>query len=217
MEIAIVIYDGVTALDAVGPYEVFQSVPGVDVKFVARVPGAKRTDFGRLGLIADHALGDVPAPDVVVVPGTPHPQAVTADAEVLEWIRAVHETSRWTTSVCTGALALGAAGVLAGKRATTHWLALDALSGFGATPVSRRVVRDGKVVTAAGVSSGIDMALLLVGTELGDAAAQQAQLIIEYDPQPPYDAGSPQKAPAAIVEALRRAFGAALGGSAGAS
>lgn len=143
----------------------------------------------------------------MVVPGTPFPQAVTGDPAVLEWLRAVHETTAWTTSVCTGALGLGAAGLLSGKRATTHWLALDALTQFGATPVAERVVRDGKIWTAAGVSAGIDMALALVGEQFGAEAAQTAQLIIEYDPQPPCDAGSTRNAPAAIVAAIRKQFG----------
>ena len=207
MQTAILLYDGVTVLDAIGPYEVLQSVPGVEVCFVANKKGEKRSDFKRLGLIADYSLEDMTKPDMVLVPGTPFPQAVTGDPAVLEWLRSVHETTTWTTSVCTGALGLAAAGLLKGKRATTHWLALEALTQFGATPVSERVVRDGKVWTAAGVSSGIDMALTLVGEAFGAEAAQAAQLIIEYDPAPPYDAGSPKKAPAPLVAALRAQFG----------
>ncbi len=207
MQTAILLYDGMTVLDAIGPYEVLQSVPGVEVCFVASRKGEKRADFRRLGLVADYSLDEVRHPDMLLVPGTPYPDAVTGDGAVLDWIRAAHETSTWTTSVCTGALGLGAAGVLDGKRATTHWLALDALNGFGATAVEERVVRDGKVWTAAGVSSGIDMALALVGEQFGDEAAQAAQLIIEYDPRPPYDAGSPATAPAALVKELRARFG----------
>jgi transcriptional regulator GlxA family with amidase domain len=207
MQTAILLYDGMTVLDAIGPYEVLQGVPGVEVCFVARERGEKRADFKRLGLVADYTLDEVPRPDILVVPGTPFPQAVTGDPAVLEWIRQAHATSTWTTSVCTGALGLGAAGVLAGKRATTHWLALEALAEFGATPSRERVVRDGKIWTAAGVSAGIDMALALVGEQFGADAAQAAQLIIEYDPQPPFDAGSPDKAPAQIVAALRERFG----------
>jgi putative intracellular protease/amidase len=147
LQIAILLYDGMTVLDAIGPYEVLQSVPGVEVSFVAHEKGEKRSDFKRLGLVADYTLADVPHPDILVVPGTPFPQAVTGDPVVLGWIRAAHETTTWTTSVCTGALGLGAAGLLNGKRATTHWLALDALAQFGAIPVEERVVRDGKIWT----------------------------------------------------------------------
>jgi transcriptional regulator GlxA family with amidase domain len=207
MQTAILLYDGMTVLDAIGPYEVLQGVPGVEVCFVAHERGEKRADFKRLGLVADYTLDEVSRPDILIVPGTPFPQAVTGDPAVLEWIRLAHATTTWTTSVCTGALGLGAAGVLAGKRATTHWLALEALAEFGATPCRERVVRDGKIWTAAGVSAGIDMALALVGEQFGADVAQAAQLIIEYDPQPPFDAGSPDKAPAQIVAALRERFG----------
>lgn len=208
MQVAILLFDGVTALDAIGPYEVLQApMLGTEVRFVAREKGMKRTDFGRLGLMADYSLDETPRPDILLVPGTPNPQAVMGDPRVLEWIAQVHKTTKWTTSVCTGALGLAAAGVLRGLKATTHWLALDALKEFGATPTQERVVRQGKVITAAGVSSGIDMALTLVGEEFGAAAAQSAQLIIEYDPQPPFDAGSPDKAPAAVVSKLRAQFG----------
>jgi len=212
MQTAILLYEGMTVLDAIGPYEVLQSVPGIEICFVASSKGEKRADFKRLGLIADYSLEEVPSPDIVIVPGTPFPEAVTGDQAVLDWIRAAHETSTWTTSVCTGALGLGAAGLLEGRRATTHWLALDALASFGATPVEERVVRDGKIWTAAGVSAGIDMALSLVGEQFGDTAACGAQLIIEYDPQPPYNAGSAKKAPAALVEELRAQFGMLAGG-----
>lgn len=208
MQVAILLFDGVTALDAIGPYEVLQApMLGTEVRFVARERGMKRTDFGRLGLMADYSLDDTSRPDILLVPGTPNIQAVMGDQQVLAWIAQVHKTTRWTTSVCTGALGLAAAGVLRGLKATTHWLALDALKQFGATPTKERVVRQGKVFTAAGVSSGIDMALTLVGEEFGAAAAQSVQLMIEYDPQPPFDTGSPDKAPAAVVSALREQFG----------
>jgi len=207
MQAAILLYDGVTVLDAIGPYEVLQCVPGLEVCFVAHGRGEKRADFKRLGLVADYDLADVSRPDIVLVPGTPFPQSLVGDPAVLEWLRAVHATSTWTTSVCTGAMGLAAAGILAGKRATTHWLAIDALTQFGAIPVKERVVRDGKIWTAAGVSSGIDMALALVGEQFGADAARTAQLVIEYDPQPPFDSGSPEKAPAAIVAMLREQFG----------
>ena len=207
LQVAILLYDGMTALDAIGPYEVLQSPTlGTDVRFVAREKGAKRTDFGRLRLTADYTLDETTSPDILVVPGTAFPQAMMGDQLVLEWIAQVHRTTKWTTSVCTGALGLAAAGVLQGLKATTHWLALDVLKQFGAVSTKERVVRDGKVLTAAGVSSGIDMALTLVAEEFGAEAAQLTQLLIEYDPQPPFDAGSPDKAPTAIVNAAREEF-----------
>ena len=207
MQLAILLYDRMTALDAIGPYEVLQA-PGlrIDVRFVARTKGMKRTDFGRLRLQADYTLDETPSPDILLVPGTAYPEGVMSDPVVLEWIAHVHRTTKWTTSVCTGALGLGAAGVLKGLKASTHWLAHDVLKQFGAIPTKERVVRDGKVMTAAGVSSGIDMALTLVAEEFGSDAAQLTQLLIEYDPQPPFDAGSPEKAPPLIVSAAREEF-----------
>lgn len=203
MHIAILLYDGFTALDAIGPYEVLHLAPETEVVFVAREPGRVGTDAKTLSVNADYSLKDLTAPDIVLVPGTPNPQPVMGDKEVLDWLRAVHADTKWTTSVCTGAMVLGAAGLLEGIRATTHWLALDRLTTFGARPVRERVVRDGKIVTAAGVSAGIDMALTMVSLEYGEEIAQEIQLILEYDPQPPFAAGSPDKAPKAIVERLR--------------
>ncbi len=203
MDIAILLFDRFTALDAVGPYEVLSRLPGAKVTFVAAEPGPIRTDTRSLAITADAALGDLPQPEIVVVPGGPGDGGARADERVVAWVRAAHETSTWTTSVCTGSLILGAAGVLAGKRATSHWLALGQLPGFGAEPTEERVVIDGKVVTAAGVSSGIDMALTLAGIIAGEQVARIIQLGIEYDPQPPFDSGSPLKAPASAVEFLR--------------
>jgi transcriptional regulator GlxA family with amidase domain len=204
VQIAIPLFDGLTALDAVGPYEVLSRPPGWDVVFVAEEPGAKRTDNRLLALTADTALADVERPDIVVVPGGVGTRSGANDG-VVDWVRAVHEQTKWTTSVCTGSLMLGKAGVLDGLRATSHWMWLDALREYGAEPTLERVVEDGKVITAAGVSSGIDMALRLLQIELGDEIAQAVQLGIEYDPQPPLDAGSPEKAPQAIVDLVRRA------------
>ncbi|WP_330460849.1 DJ-1/PfpI family protein [Streptomyces sp. NBC_00820] len=203
MQIAIVLYDRFTALDAVGPYETLGRLPGAETVFVAERTGPVRNETGNLALTADRTLADVPAPDIVVVPGGPG-QTPQMDNEVLlDWLRAADATSTWTTSVCTGSLLLAAAGLLNGRRATSHWLALDTLREFGAEPTGERVVFDGKYVTAAGVSSGIDMGLTLLGRLAGDEHAQAVQLLTEYDPQPPYDAGSPQKAPAHLVEELR--------------
>ncbi|MFE2584201.1 DJ-1/PfpI family protein [Streptomyces sp. NPDC059378] len=204
MQIAILLFDRFTALDAVGPYETLGRLPDADTVFVAERTGPVRSDTGNLALIADRALADVPHPDVVVVPGGPG-QTPQMDNEVLlGWLRTADRTSTWTTSVCTGSLLLAAAGLLRGRRATSHWLALEYLERFGAEPTGERVVSDGKYVTAAGVSSGIDMGLTLLGRIAGDEQAQAVQLLTEYDPQPPYDAGSPQKAPAHLVEEFRR-------------
>jgi putative intracellular protease/amidase len=203
MNIAILIYDRFTALDAIGPYEVLSRLPGASLAFVAAEPGPVTTDNGMLTLIAERSIAEVTAPDIVLVPGGPGEVAARAGGEVLEWLRAVDATSTWTTSVCTGSLILAAAGMLEGRRATSHWLALDRLREMGAEAVSERVVFDGKIVTGAGVSAGIDMALALAGKIAGVAVAQAIQLGIEYDPQPPFDAGSPSTAPAEVVEALR--------------
>jgi transcriptional regulator GlxA family with amidase domain len=202
MQIAILIFDGLTALDAIGPYEVLRSVPGWEVRFVGLAKGTVRTDSGALGLSADYALEEATSPDIVLVPGGEGNRPLMGDETVLRWLRAVDEGTKWTTSVCTGSLVLAAAGLLDGKRATSHWLYLEQLGELGANPVGGRFVEDRKIVTAAGVSAGIDMALHLVGREAGPEVAQAIQLGIEYDPDPPFDAGSPEKAPAAIVEAV---------------
>ncbi|GLW18232.1 glutamine amidotransferase [Streptomyces sp. NBRC 13847] len=203
MQLAILLFDRFTALDAVGPYDTLSRLPGAEAVFVGEHTGPYRNDTGSLGLVADATLEEVTAPDILLVPGGPGQTAQMADGPLHEWIRAVDATTTWTTSVCTGSLILGAAGLLRGRRATSHWLALEQLPALGAEPTGERVVFDGKYVTAAGVSSGIDMGLALAGRVAGDAAAQMIQLGIEYDPQPPYDAGSPDKAPAEVTAALR--------------
>jgi putative intracellular protease/amidase len=203
MQIAIPLFDRFTALDAVGPYEVLARLPGARVEFVAAEPGVVRTETRMLGLEATRSFEDVPAPDVIVVPGGIGTRAAAADdgAAIVRWIRQVHDTTRYTTSVCTGSLLLQAAGVLDGKDATTHWLALDLLE----QPVGGRVVERGKVITAAGVSAGIDMALTLAERIAGADVAQAIQLGIEYDPQPPFDSGSPAKAPGHVRELVMAA------------
>jgi len=203
MRIAILLFDRMTVLDAIGPYEVLRYVRDAELVFVGKRAGEVRADSGRLGLIADAALADVPEADIVVVPGGTGQVALMDDEEVHDWLRRVDATSTWTTSVCTGSLVLAAAGLLTGRRATSHWLALDQLSAFGVTPAEERVVVDGKYVTAAGVSAGIDMALTLVDRAAGATAAQAIQLGLEYDPQPPHDSGSPAKAPAGLVASMR--------------
>ncbi|MFJ2830363.1 DJ-1/PfpI family protein [Streptomyces sp. NPDC087263] len=203
MQIAIVLFDRFTALDAVGPYEILSRLPDAQTVFVAERTGPVRADTGFLAITADRTLAEVPRPDIVVVPGGPGQQEQMDDEPLRDWLRTADATSTWTTSVCTGSLLLAAAGLLDGRRASSHWLALDQLARFGAEPTGERVVLDGKYVTAAGVSAGIDMALTLVGRIAGDDHARAVQLATEYDPQPPYDAGSPQKAPADLVEKLR--------------
>jgi putative intracellular protease/amidase len=205
LNIAIPIFDRFTALDAIGPYEVLSRLPAADVRFVAEEPGPKHADTGMLTIIADAALGELPEPEIVVVPGGMGNRPLMHDEVMLSWLRHAHETSLWTTSVCTGALLLGAAGILDGLSATTHWLALDQLAELGATPVDARVVEQGKVITAAGVSAGIDMALTLAARVAGDEYAQAIQLGIEYDPQPPFRGGSVTTTPAAIVQLVRDA------------
>ncbi|MDX6363711.1 MAG: hypothetical protein QOC85_2721 [Streptomyces sp.] len=204
MQIAIVLYEGFTVLDAVGPYQMLGGIPDAEVVLVAERKGPVRDDRDSLSLTADRSLAEVPSPDIVVVPGGPDPSGAMRSDVLLDWLRGADATSTWTTSVCTGSLILAAAGLLKGRRATSHWLALDDLEQFGAEPAGDRVVTDGKYVTAAGVSAGIDMGLTLVGRIAGDRVAQSVQLLTEYDPQPPYDAGSPEKAPADLVEQWRR-------------
>jgi transcriptional regulator GlxA family with amidase domain len=203
MKIAILIFDKLTALDAIGPYEVLSRLPEADLKFVAKEAGTKRTDTGALGITADAALGELTDPDIVLVPGGEGNRPMLEDEEVLDWLRAAHETTTWTTSVCTGSLVLAAAGILEGKRATSHWAYRDELRQGGAEPVAERVVVDGKIVTAAGVSAGIDMALHLTALEYGEDLAKGIQLGIEYDPAPPFDSGSPEKADPNLVELVR--------------
>lgn len=208
VQTAIFIFNGLTALDAIGPYEVLRSVPGWEVRFVGSRKGEVRTDSGFLGLSVDHSLEETMDPDIVLVPGGEGNRPLLADEETLSWLRAVDGGTKWTTSVCTGSLLLGAAGLLEGKRATSYWSYLEQLRVYGAEPVGGRFVEDGKTITAAGVSAGIDMALHLVGREAGPEMAQAVQLGIEYDPQPPFDAGAPSKAPSAIVEAVSAAISA---------
>jgi transcriptional regulator GlxA family with amidase domain len=203
MDIAILIYDRFTALDAVGPYEVLSRLPGWKVTFVAESRGEKRTDTGRLGLMADATLQELEHPEIVLVAGGPGQEALMEDGPVHEWLRGANESSQWTCSVCTGSLILAAAGLLEGKRATSHWTALEELRGLGVEARGERVVFDGKLVSAAGVSAGIDMALALAGRVAGPEVAQAIQLGIEYDPEPPFAGGSPEKAPAEIVAAVR--------------
>ena len=199
MDIVIPIFPDFTALDAIGPYEVLRLLPDAKVTFAAAERGVVRTDSQMVGLHADATLAEIESADVLVVPGGWGTRAGMKDETLLSWVRRIHETTQFTTSVCTGSLVLGAAGLLTGLKATTHWANTDLLERTGATYSAERVVRQGKIVTAAGVSSGIDMALTLAAQIAGDDVAKSIQLIIEYDPQPPFDAGSPAKAGPAIV------------------
>ncbi|MGE5181776.1 MAG: DJ-1/PfpI family protein [Acidobacteriota bacterium] len=200
MRIAIALYDRFTALDAVGPYEVLSRLPGAEVVFVGAERRVFRTDIGALAVVAGASFAEVETADVVVVPGGPGRREMIADEALVGWVRRVHPTTQWTTSVCTGSLVLAAAGILSGVDAVTHWAAVEDLAALGAHPVEERVVVRGKIVTAAGVSAGIDMALTLAARIAGDDVARAIQLGIEYDPQPPFDVGHPRKAAPEIVE-----------------
>lgn len=201
-QIAIVLYPGMTALDALGPYEVLKLLPDSELRLVAHEVGPVVTDRESLIIGATHSLEETPHPFLVLVPGSEaNTASAMADGRLLAWLRRAHETSAMTTSVCSGALVLAAAGLLEGQRATTHWWAQPSLSRFGAIAVpDRRVVRSGKIWTAAGVSAGLDLALELFAEIAGQEAAEVAQLMIEYDPRPPFDSGHPSKANAAVRE-----------------
>lgn len=203
LEIAILLYDRMTVLDAIGPYEVLRSAPGVRVRLVAKQAGLIRPDSGLHMLNAEAGISDVKAADVLVVPGG-DASGPMRDPAILQWVRDIHETTTWTTSVCTGSMILGAAGLLKGRRATTHWIAMDRLPAVGAEPVNERVVRDGKIITAAGVSSGIDMGLSLLALTHGDETARAIQLFIEHDPHPPFDSGAKSKAMPTTIERASR-------------
>ena len=200
MDIAIALFDRFTVLDAVGPYQVLSRLPGATTTFVAERTGEVRDDVGHLGLTADATFDDLATPDVVVVPGGPGTrQLLSPETALAQWVRGAHPTTTYTTSVCTGALVLAAAGLTVGLESTTHWATVDLLEGLGATYSTARVVEQGRIITAAGVSSGIDMALTLAAHLAGDDVARAIQLGIEYDPQPPFDAGSPDKAGPELV------------------
>lgn len=205
MNVAILLYEGITALDAVGAYEVLSLVPNSQVQFVDREKGLKRADTGFLALTADYDFSEVTSADILLIPGSSsHTAKTMRDAKTIEWVRVIDQTTQWTTSVCSGSLILAAAGLLQGKRATTHWAAREMLKMFGATPSSERIVESGKIITAAGVSASIDMALYLAGKIAGEEVAKTIQLTIEYDPQPPFDSGSLEKASTQTIEVARR-------------
>lgn len=200
IHIAVLLFDRMTALDAVGPIDVLKCLPGARLWFVGREVGSIRTDSGGLRLRAEVSIDDFEHADLLLIPGGHGTQALLDDDRVLQWIRAMDRTSSFTASVCTGSLVLAAAGLLEGRQATTHWSTRTDLASLGAWPVAQRVVFDGKYATAAGVSAGIDLALHLAARIAGETVAQSIQLRIEYDPQPPWDAGSLERAPAEVVE-----------------
>jgi transcriptional regulator GlxA family with amidase domain len=206
MQVAYLLYDRFTALDVTGPHEVLNSVPVTESIFVAEEAGPVRNETDTMSIVADASFAEVTSPDIVVVPGGFGTRALFEHQPTLDWIRSVHETSQYTTSVCTGALLLAAAGILDGVPATTHWLARDLLAELGAAVSTERVVEQGKIVTAAGVSSGIDMALALTQRIWGDEVAEAVQLGIEYDPEPPIDRGSPEKASQQSIDLVTAAF-----------
>jgi transcriptional regulator GlxA family with amidase domain len=209
MQIALALFDEFTALDAIGPYAVLAQLPEAEVVPVAARRGPVPDDRSFV-MHATASFDEIDSPDIVVVPGGLITRRMAREGHpVLDWISRVDAGTTWTTSVCTGAVLLAAAGVLDGRTATTHWTAYDELSSRGVTPTSQRVVIDGKYVTGAGVSAGIDMALTLAAQMAGDFVAQCVQLGIEYDPQPPFDAGSPAKAPREVYEVMTQRMGAA--------
>ncbi len=199
MQLAIVLYPRFTALDMAGPHEVLGRLPDMETVFVSVEGGPMTNDFDSM-TVSTRSIDEVPAPDIVLVPGGPGQGEQMGDGPLHQWLREVDETTTWTTSVCTGSLILAGAGILEGRRATTHWLGFGEFEGLGVTPVQERVVIDGKYVTGAGVSAGIDMALTLAGVIAGDGQAELLQLGLEYAPEPPYSAGSPDSAPAALVK-----------------
>lgn len=209
MIIAIGLYQGFTALDAIGPYEILTNLPGAEMVLCAESAGVVDDHNNLVHLRVDKTFAEVPRPDVLLVPGGPVAGRYAADGHpIVDWIREAHPHTTWTTSVCTGALLLGAAGLLDGLPATTHWSAYDELAFYGAAPTEQRVVTAGRIVTGAGVSAGIDLALTLAADIAGPEVAQTIQLAIEYDPRPPFDAGAPSKAPKPIYDMAVAALGA---------
>jgi putative intracellular protease/amidase len=203
MQIVILLYPDMTALDAIGPYELLARLPEATLTFAAETAGPIVTDTGCLTLIAERSMSEIAAADLLLIPGGPGDAAVRANSDLTNEVRRLHAGTTFTTSVCTGSLILGAAGLLSGLRATSHWTQLETLREYGAEPTGERVVEQGKIITAAGVSAGIDMALRIAQRLVGDDFAQALQLGIEYDPQPPFDSGSPDKAPAHVVELVK--------------
>lgn len=210
MKIVIPLYDNFTALDVIGPYEVLGKLPGAETVFAGRERRVYLSDTPTLGIEVQTAFAEIDSADLLLVGGTAHLAQVTANPPLIDFVKRIHATTTWTASVCTGALALAAAGLLEGVEAVTHWGAMDVLAKLGAIPVQERVVMRGKIVTAAGVSAGIDMALALAARIGGEPLARAIQLGLEYDPQPPFDTGSPQKAGPELVKLVAELMAPAM-------
>lgn len=205
LHIGSILFDDLDQIDFNGPFEVLSRIPNSTLHVAGKTTAPVRDTRG-LTLVPDKTFADVPRLDVLHVPGGPGQEALMEDEETLAFIRRQAEGALFVLSVCTGALVCGAAGLLKGRRATTHWAAMDVLPLLGAIPVNDRVVIDGNAIFAGGVTSGIDGALQLAALLRGDAAAQQIQLYMQYQPEPPFDAGTPERAPAAVVAAAREMF-----------
>jgi transcriptional regulator GlxA family with amidase domain len=204
--VGLVLYPQFTALDIVGPFQTLVDVPGLDVFFVAAEKGPVVDHTGRLTIEATHSFDEIDALDVIVVPGGLADRGIDRTNAVVQFVEKIHPTTTWTTSVCTGSIYLAHAGILNGLTATTHWASYDRLEALGATPTEQRVITQGKIITAAGVSSGIDMGLVLVAALQGDEMAKMIQLAIEYDPQPPFDSGAPSKVSPEIKDLVAMIF-----------
>ena len=205
MNIVIYLYNGLTVLDAVGPYEVLSRLPDANVKFVAKEKGLIISDTHFLKLIAEYEINEIHSADILIIPGSVVSFIrESKDKTVLNWIQKIHQTTIWTTSVCSGSIILAATGILQEKKATSHWGAIHMLSDYGAIPSSERYIQEGKIITAQGVSAGIDMAIFLVGQIVGEKKAKAYQLFIEYDPTPPYDSGTITKADAETIDLAKK-------------
>jgi len=207
LKIAILLFDNYTALDVVGPYEVLSKIPNSKIYMVAVKPGLYK-DIKGLQMSADYSLKDIENPDILVIPGGFGIDSVLNNQDIINWIQNAHKTSTWTVSVCSGALLLGAAGILKDCKATTHWNRKEELIKYGAILQNERYVKDGKVITSAGVSAGIDMSLYLLSLVVNENYAKAVQLGMEYDPKPPFDSGSPEKAPKEILDKVKQSSSA---------
>jgi putative intracellular protease/amidase len=205
MNIVFYLYNGLTVLDAVGPYEVLSRLPDVNVKFVAREKGLIISDTHFLKLVAEYEISEIQSADILVIPGSVIGFIrESKDAAILNWVQKIHQTTTWTTSVCSGSIILAAAGILNGIKATSHWGTISMLSDYGAIPISERYIQEGKIITAQGVSAGIDMALFLVSQIVGVEKAKAYQLFIEYDPNAPFDTGTISKADDATISLAKK-------------